>query len=109
MAAHEAALGPDGRVEGRHMPEICVVVEGPEAAKQPSLPGVVQYVLSSATAKKRNQYAIRIPSSQVTGADAVATMEGMIQSIGAVRHVGFSQKEQASEGLARLDPSASAP
>lgn len=31
------------------MPEICVVVEGPEAAKQSSLPGVVQYVLNSAT------------------------------------------------------------
>lgn len=94
----------DGRIEGRHMPEIVISVDSAEAQKQANNIAVVQYVLDSETAKARNQNVIRVFEKDVTGGGA-ATMEAVIQRAGRPRHYGFDKSE--GEDLTRLQPNRS--
>jgi len=95
--------GLDGRVDGLHLPETVVVVQGAEALKQDYLPPVAQFILDSDTASARNQLAVRVSAVEVTDqALGSACIEGVVQKVGRVRHSGFDKGEK--EGLERLDP-----
>jgi len=94
---------PDNRICGQHMPEVCVVVEGPEAKAQEGVPSVVQFVLDSEIAKSRNQHAIRVNEKDLLDPMlSLRVMESTIQKIGRPRHYGFGTNE--AEGLKRLEP-----
>jgi len=99
----ESAECNDGRVEGVHMPEFCIVVQGIEAIKREGVTvPEVQYVLDSAAAKTRNQKVIKVAEKPVIDPiQCNMVLEGVIQQVGRPLHYGF---DSAAEGLERLDP-----
>lgn len=101
--APESTSAPDGRIEGKHLPEFCIVIEGNMATKQDGVADAVQYVLDTSIAKKRNQNVIRLAEKDLL--DPITErqiQEAVIQEVGRPRHFGFDGDQ--SESLSRLDP-----